>query len=447
MKLRGLLISAVVLAALVIVLRFYQPKSAADKTAPSENSPKILALKETDIVKIEIKKKSGDEIVLARNAAGKWEMTGPKALPADQEAASSLITSVASLNSDRLVEEKAGDLNPYGLTAPAAEVTVTNKDGKVTRLLMGDDTPAGGGAVYVKLDSDPRVFTIASYSKTGILKTPEDLRDKRLLTVDSDKISRVELNVQTKGKAQTIEFGRNKDEWSILKPKPLRADNLLVGELVRKVQDAKMDTAVSADDAKKAASAFASGTPVATIKLTDASKTQELQVRKSKDDYYAKSNAVEGVYKVSSDLGSGLDKGLDDYRNKKLFDFGFSEPAKIEMHDGLKAYLFTKSGEDWSSSGKKMDPTSVQSFIDKLRDLSAGKFVDSGFTNAAIDVTVTSTDGKRVEKVLISKSGDKYVAKRENEPSLYELESKTVTDLATAANDVKPAPPVAPKAK
>jgi hypothetical protein len=312
---------------------------------------------------------------------------------------------------------------------------------------MGDDTPAGGGAVYVKLDSDPRVFTIASYSKTGILKTPEDLRDKRLLTVDSDKISRVELNVQTKGKAQTIEFGRNKDEWSILKPKPLRADNLLVGELVRKVQDAKMDTAVSADDAKKAASAFASGTPVATIKLTDASKTQELQVRKSKDDYYAKSNAVEGVYKVSSDLGSGLDKGLDDYRNKKLFDFGFSEPAKIEMHDGLKAYLFTKSGEDWSSSGKKMDPTSVQSFIDKLRDLSAGKFVDSGFTNAAIDVTVTSTDGKRVEKVLISKSGDKYVAKRENEPSLYELESKTVTDLATAANDVKPAPPVAPKAK
>src|SRR5260370_30201588 len=108
------------------------------------------------------------------------------------------------------------------------------------------------------------------------------------------------------------------------------------------------------------------------------------------------------------------------------------------MHDGLRAYLFTKTGEDWSSSGKKMDPTSVQSFIDKLRDLSAGKFVDSGFTTAAIDVTVTSNDGKRVEKVLISKNGDKYVAKRENEPSLYELDSKTVTGLSTSTGDLKP---------
>ena len=433
------LIAALVLMALVIVWKFYpKPKPKEDTTKSTDLAPKILALAESDITKIVLKKKDSDDVVVAKNAAGKWEITAPKPLPADQEAVSSMVSTLASLTADRLIEDKASDVAPYGLAAPAAEADLTTKDGKTTKLLLGDDTPTGGGT-YARVDGDPRVFTLTSYNKTSIQKTPEDLRDKRLLTVDSDKISRVELMVQAKGKAQTIEFGRNKDEWSILKPKPLRADNLLVGELVRKVQDAKMDTSVSADDAKKAASAFASGTPVATIKVTDASKTQELQVRKSKDDYYAKSNALEGVYKVSSDLGSGLDKGLDDYRNKKLFDFGFSEPAKIEMHDGLRAYLFTKTGEDWSSSGKKMDPTSVQSFIDKLRDLSAGKFVDSGFTTTAIDVTVTSNDSKRVEKVVISKNGDKYVAKRENEPSLYELDSKTVTDLATAASDVKPA--------
>jgi len=172
-----------------------------------------------------------------------------------------------------------------------------------------------------------------------------------------------------------------------------------------------------------------------------------LQVRKAKDDYYAKSSSVEGVYKVSNDLGTGLDKSVDDFRNKKLFDFGFSDPTKIEMHDGAKSYLFTKSGEDWMSNGKKMDVTSVQGFLDKLRDLSASKFVDSGFTTAAIDITVTSNDGKRVEKVLLSKNGDKYVARRENEPSLYELESKTVDDLQKAAGDVKPAAAAAPAKK
>jgi len=95
--------------------------------------------------------------------------------------------------------------------------------------------------------------------------------------------------------------------------------------------------------------------------------------------------------------------------------------------------------------GKKMDSTSVQSFLDKLRDLSAGKFVDSGFTTASTDITVTSNDGKRIEKVLISKQGGDYVAKRENEASLYALDAKTVDELSKAAADVKEAPP--PKRK
>lgn len=443
MKLNGLLISAVVLLALVGGL-YWSNHRKPPEPAKSDTPPKILTLTEADITKIDLKKKGGTEVLLAKNAAGKWEMSQPEKLPVDQEAASSMVSTLASLSSDRLVEEKGADLSQYGLNAPSLTVDITKKDGKTQQLLIGDDTPTGSGA-FAKLENDPRIFTVATYSKTSIDKGPKDLRDKRLLTVETDKISRLELNVQAKGKAQDVEFGRDKDSWQILKPKPLRADGLQVEELTRKLKDAKMDTSVSDEDAKKAASSFASGTPVATVKVTDPSGTQELQVRKNKDDYYAKSSAVTGFFKVANDLGTGLDKTLDDFRNKKLFDFGFSEPTKIEMHDGSKAYLFTKSGEDWNANGKKMDSTSVQSFLDKLRDLSASKFADTGFTTQAIDITVTSNEGKRVEKVLISKNGDKYFAKRENEPAIYELESKTVDDLQKAATDVKPAAPAKKK--
>ena len=41
--------------------------------------------------------------------------------------------------------------------------------------------------------------------KSSLDKRPDDLRDKRLLTFDSDKLTRVEL--QAKG--QAIEFGKN----------------------------------------------------------------------------------------------------------------------------------------------------------------------------------------------------------------------------------------------
>jgi hypothetical protein len=442
MKTGGLLVAAAVLAALTGALYWSDHHKPAESAAtPAEAPPpKILTLKDTDISKIEIKKKGADEVTLAKNDAGKWQITSPQTLSADQDAVSSIVSTLSSLSSERLVDDKAGDLKQYGLTEPAIEVDITTKD-KPAKLLIGDDTPTGNGA-FATLAGDPRVFTVASYTKTSVDKTAGDLRDKRLLTADFDKVSQIELLA----KKQDLVFGRNKDAWQILKPKPLRADNFQVEDLSRKLKDAKMDLSPAGLDAKKAAAAFASATPVATAKITDSAGTQELQIRKSKDDYYAKSSAVPGVYKVASDLGTGLDKSLDDFRSKKLFDFGFDDPNKVEMHDGSKAYFLTKGGQDWWSDGKKMDAESVQSFIDKVRELSAAKFVDSGFSSIAIDVAVTSNDGKRVERVLVSKNGDKYVAKRENEPALYELDSTAVVDLQKSAADVKPAPETKPAA-
>jgi hypothetical protein len=170
-------------------------------------------------------------------------------------------------------------------------------------------------------------------------------------------------------------------------------------------------------------------------------------VRKNKDDYYAKSSGVGGAYKVLSSMRTSVDKGLDDYRNKKLFDFGFVDPEKIEIHDGAKSYFLTRSGSDWWSNGRKMDESSVSTLVSDIRDLTATKFPDSGFTNSSIEVTVTSDSGKRVEKVQIAKNGDEYIAKRENEPALYEFGASAVSDLQKAAADVKPAPAPAPAPK
>src|SRR5260370_2079496 len=184
----------------------------------------------------------------------------------------------------------------------------------------GDDT-----ANYAELGGDQHVFAIASYTKTSLDKSPNDLRNKNLLTFDSDKLSRVELTANK----TVIEFGRNKDAWQIVKPKPLRADQSSVEELIRTLRDAKMDLSGS-EDTKRNAAAFNSGAPFATVKVTDVSGTQEMQVRKNKDDYYAKSSIVDGMYKVSSTLGTGLGKKLDDFRNKKLFDFDFPDPSRPE---------------------------------------------------------------------------------------------------------------------
>jgi hypothetical protein len=438
MRIRGLLVAVVLLAALGVGLYFSNKDKAAEAAKPPADAPpKILALTEGDITKVTLKKKGADETVLEK-ANGKWQITAPKPYPADQDTASQLVASTANVSGDRVVEDKASNLSAYGLNTPMLEVDITGKGGKVSKLKIGDDTPTNSGS-YAIVDGDPRVFTVASYVKTGVDKSLNDLRDKRLLRFDQDKLSRVELIA----KKQDIEFGRDKDQWQIVKPKPLRADGLQVDEMLRKLKDAKMDLALSDDDAKKAAAAFASGTPVATVKLTDPSGTQEIEIHKNKDDYYAKSSVAPGVFKTTPELGAGVDKALDDFRNKKLFDFGFNDPGKIQMHANGKSFDFQKGGDDWFSNGKKMDSTSIQSFVDKLRDLAATKFLDTPSLGASTaDISVVSNNGKLTEKLLIAKQGSDYVAQRQNEPAIYGLDTKTVDDLVQAASDVKPAPPV-----
>lgn len=381
-----------------------------------------------------MKKKDAPAILLTKSGSD-WKITEPKPFRADQSAVSSLLSTLAPLNSERLVDEKSTDLQRYGLDHPSVELDVTEKDNKTQRLLLGDDTPAGS-AVYAALGGDPRVFTIAAYHQNSLDKSVNDLRDKRLLTVSPDKVSRLEIA----GKNGSIEFGRNKEEWQILKPKPMRADVYAVGGLVSKLTDARMDLSGSDTEARQSDLAFAHGAPLATVKLTDESSTEELQIRKSKDSYYAKSSVVEGAYKINSDLADAVNKKVEDFRDKKLFDFGYADPNKLEIHSGSKLVSLMRGGQDWWDNGKKMDEDSIRSLISNLRDLSAEKFVDSGFTTPEIEATVTSDDVKRVEKVLISKSGSNYVAKRENDPTLYEISATSVDELQKSLDGVKPAP-------
>ena len=435
MKPKGLLIAVVLLAVLGGVT-WWSNKSQADKAkAPAADAPaKLLTIPDDQFVEIKIKKVT-DELLALKRENGKWQMTAPKPMAADQDAAGSMVSTLGNLNADKVIEEKATDLKQYGLDIPTLDVQIVRKDGKTDRLLIGDDTLNGSGA-YAKLANNAKVVTVGSFTKTSLDKRPDDLRDKRLLTFDADKLSRVELTA----KGPAVEFGKNgQNEWQIVKPRPLRADGSAVDGLVSKLKDAKMDLS-EAEAAKK----FAAATKVATVTVTDAGGTQTMEVRRDKDkNVFARSSAVEGLYKANADLADAIDKGMDDFRNKKLFDFGFSDPSRVEV----KGTAYTKAGDKWTANGKTMDNASVQTLIDKLRDLAATKFAEKGGGEPVLAASVVSNNGKRNEKVSISKQGAQYFAQRDGEPSIYEVDAKVVEDLQKAASEVKEAPPEPPKKK
>jgi hypothetical protein len=188
----------------------------------------------------------------------------------------------------------------------------------------------------------------------------------------------------------------------------------------------------------------------ATLEAVDPTGTHRLTIGKAKDNtYYAKTTAYPGIYRVEASLAEGLNKKLDELRNKKLFDFGWTDPQKVEIRDGQLRMTIEKKDTKWlqtDANNKELAADKVQTLIDQLRNLSATAFPSNeasaqakyGLNQPLAEARVTSDDGKRVERVLIAAGpASKYYAARENEPATYEIEQSTYDGLHKAVEALK----------
>ena len=431
----------VILGGLVYYTEENPPSSGDDKTP-------IVDAEEDSIQKVIVTRPDKDPIELRRGEDDEWAFGEPLTIPADQSSINSMVSSLASMDSDRVVEENVVNWEPYGLSGQGtlqveAEVEAEAGNDKTYRVIFGSDTPTGSG-VYARLEGDPRLFTVYSYVKTGFEKEPFDLRDKRLLFVDDDKISRVVL----KAAGGTIEFGKTGDSaWHILKPQPLRADNFTVGDLVRSLRNAEMMSVL--EEGEESSGKYNFSKPSATAEIVDEGGTHTLTVAKGKDEeYYAKSSDLPGgVYEVSSTMAGGLDKKLEDFRNKKLFDFGFREISKLELRDGDTRVVVEKKEDKWrltSGDDRELDSGKVQAAIDKLRNLTATSFTSDdesdlgkyGLSSPAIEAKVAPTEGSGDEVVISSSEKDQVYAARSGQPSTYEVEKSAVEAIQQAIKDL-----------
>jgi uncharacterized protein DUF4340 len=437
MKMRQLLVATVVLAALAATLYWSnhrKPATDAAAASPNPSNAKVISLTQDDISKLEVKKTNGDDVILNRVGPTYWKITSPKSLVADESSVSTILYNLSPMDGATVIDEKPADLKQFGLAEPEARISATGKDGKTQTILIGDETPTGDSA-YVMVSGESKVYSVPKNTKTNLDKGLNDLRDKRLMPVDFDKLTSVEIN----GGKLHLTFSSVDGQWTVRSPANLRGDASKMETIIEKLRTATMDPSASEAETKKAASLFTSGSPIATIKATDASGPQELQVRKAGGGYYAKTSAMDGVFKVPNELGDAIDKDAEDFREKRVFDFANEDPEKVEYHDGAKGYFLTRSGEDWWSDGKKMDPLSVQEFLRPIRSMTATKFAAGGFSAPAISLVVTSRTGKRVEKVDIAKSGSGYLAKRGDGPALFMLDAKDIEEIQKNATAMKPA--------
>jgi hypothetical protein len=179
-----------------------------------------------------------------------------------------------------------------------------------------------------------------------------------------------------------------------------------------------------------------------------------LTVVKADEKYYARSSDLDGVYEVSSTMAESFEKKLDDFRNKKLFDFGFNDLASLRLRDGETRVAIEKKDDRWvlaSDGGREVDSQKVQTLIDSLRNLSATSFASDnaaemskyGLDSPTIEADVTQAENSATEKVVATAPSNEHgYAARDGQPTIYEVEKSTVDEIQRSIGDLlaKPEP-------
>jgi hypothetical protein len=149
-----------------------------------EEREKVFTVEAEQIEQITVTAK-GETTTLTRTD-GVWKITAPISADADSTEVSSLTSALAALEVNRVLDENASNLADYGLASP--RIKVAFKAGNTSgELHVGETTPTQGDMYAVKA-GESRVFLVAAHQDTSLAKNTFDLRDKRVLHFDRDKI-------------------------------------------------------------------------------------------------------------------------------------------------------------------------------------------------------------------------------------------------------------------
>jgi len=164
-------------------------------------------LRDKAALKFDQSKADGIEIVhngttaLAKTGT-EWALTKPYKARADFASAEAVLTSLSSLQMQKIVENDAKDLAKYGLDKPDATITVNGGSTRASLALGKKD----GDSVYARDLSRPIVFTIPATTAGELEKDTGTLRRKDMFDGRSFNATRVEL----KRGGETLSFDKSK---------------------------------------------------------------------------------------------------------------------------------------------------------------------------------------------------------------------------------------------
>ena len=432
MRGRSTIILLVLAAGLFAYLYFIDAKKPM---ADAKAKQKVFAADSEKIDRLEVKSASGEITSLKKEPTG-WTVVTPIQTPADQNNASDVAASMASLEQDRVVEENPTDLKTYGLAPPRIEVAFNvagEKEPK--RILIGDKNPTGVG-LYAKLPNEKRVFLVANALETSLNRSTFDLRDKTALKFDATKVDAVELV----SKNQTVRVVKSGDEWKLVKPLETPADYTSVEGLIGQLQSAQMMALKDKPEDVKDLKVYGLDTPEVTATISSGASHVVVQLGHAADGVtlWARDPSKAAVFSIGNGLAEELRKTVSDLRRKEVFEFRPFNATRFEITRGKETRVFERvkgtgpnAADTWKQTApttKTVDSSNFEGALLEFSNLRADSFVDkpdasTGVNNTVATITVKFDDGKKQEQVKFGGSGLDTFAFRTDRPGAMKLEA------------------------
>ena len=435
-SLRSTLVLVVVLAGLVGYIYYLNER---DTTTTDAKEKAFGTLKEEEVEAVRIKSADG-QTTRVQKKDGAWTIVEPEATAADQGELSSIISSLATLEIQRVVDEKASDLKQYGLEPARVEVEFSAKGAKgPQRIELGEKTPTGGD-LYARLPGQPRVFLVSSFLDSTFNKNTFALRDKSVIKIEREKVDRVEI--QKEGKP-AVTLAKTGMEWRIVAPVMARADLAAVEGALERLSSGQMQGIASADgaDGKKRKL----DPPVASFTAVAGSARATLMFGDTENAVmYAKDASRPMIFTVAPTLYTDVIRDVGEFRRKDLFDARSFTATHVEFKRGTATTTLNKTknkdgSESWhNAAGTQINAMTVEELLSKVSSLQADSF-DAG-TNAALRnpaLVVSVRFENKMEQVTFARAGGDVLASRSDEPGTAKVMAAGFDEVLKGIDEMK----------
>ncbi len=444
--------NAALALALLLVGGFYyvyEVRWAPDRERAETRKGRVFSAEATDVTGVELKRRE-DTVRLTR-AGEAWELKSPVVARADRARVEETLTTVLTARVDREIDPKPAALGDFGLDKPAAEVTLTLKDGKTLGLALGNKSPTGVW-VYAREAGKPAVVALSDGALREATKPATEFRDRTVLAFERGQVSGFDVTSE----GETLAVTHAGEAWRITRPVTLPADTEAVGEMFEKLTAAKVKEFVA--EAPRSPATYGLDRPLRLTIHTGKDKeraSRTLLVGRTdtaKKGVYAMREGESSVLLLPEDVGKAIPRTVGALRDKQVLALDRDKITRIEVESPKGAVTLAREKEAWTITAPQAlpaDQVEAGALLTRLRELRARGFLSDDasavprvLAKPTVKLTITE-QGKPPTTVLLAPSGERrggaptaYAAVAQRGPVVL-VDGKALDDLGRSVDDLR----------